>query len=104
MNSSIAGVTVVAVDPSRGAEETKMRMIGWKAIGVASLGLALAALVGCGQGDSGSQTAGEALDEATGNVAPASKARPMPRRSAAGRRSAQDEAAGEAVDARLWRR
>jgi hypothetical protein len=47
----------------------KMRMIGWKAIGVVSLGLALAALVGCGQGDSGgAESAVEAVDAATDSV------------------------------------
>ena len=47
-----------------------MRVIGWKAIGGVSLGLGLALLVGCGQGDSGgsAESASEAIGAAADSV------------------------------------
>ncbi|MEZ4331983.1 MAG: hypothetical protein R3F35_09510 [Myxococcota bacterium] len=69
--SSRAETAVVAVGArSRGAEDTEMRWTIFKALGGFALGLALAALVGCGQSDEGgSQSATEAAQKAMGDVA-----------------------------------
>lgn len=69
--TSRAETAVVVVGArARGVEDMDMRKIGFKALGGFALGLGLAALVGCGQGDEGgSKSAGEAAQQAVDDVA-----------------------------------